>query len=69
MLLYISAEKYVLVCKKNLYYFFCPKDMIILLLLWPHQMWRGKTTTYHYSIVYKVMRMNKVGGCFFFFFC
>lgn len=52
--------------------------MIILLLLWPHQIWRGKNrmpvSTYHYSIVYKVMRMNEVGGVFlvvffFGFFC
>lgn len=46
--------------------------MIILLLLWPQQTQRGKNqmpaSTYHYSIVYKIMRMNDVGEAVFFFF-
>lgn len=68
---YISAEKYVLVYKNKIHTFFfffpCSKDMNILLLLWPHQIWRGLVSTYHYSTVYKAMRMNEVffGGLFF----
>lgn len=55
--------------KSILFFFFssCSKDMNILLLLWPHQIWRGLVSTYHYSTVYKAMTMNEVffGGLFF----
>lgn len=46
--------------------------MITLPLLWPQQTQRGKNRmpvcTYHYSIVYKIMRMNDVGEVAFSFF-
>lgn len=45
--------------------------MIIPLLLWPQQTQRGKNqmpvSTYHHSIVYKIMRMNDVGEVVFSF--